>query len=342
MRPEKITFSWQSIAYVEMGVLVEDSSGNALPVRVPIKDTVCSVLKTMLLATKDSMVKLEPSAEFPALELAQIYEPKTALFIPAKTDFVQGIMALHSMANLTPAPNALDNPEDVRAYFGIFRDAVGKKLIGCRRAMTFKGLVKRKIFFWKDKELSPADSPIFALDQDFDFIIAEEGIFVLHPGQFSAEAIDNNAICKQSADALPAMETQAKFIKFSALEKYVRAHPTAAKLLASIRQRKDLGQMDEVLVKAQFLRQGIQFKDEDGMVIPEKNHELDFLRLLDRRLYDLELVAGQHELYAAGNRTQRTSASTSSANKAKASARSPRPKKAAKGATTAKHRGSTT
>lgn len=328
MRPETISFSWSNVTRAEMGVVIEDGTNSAKIVGVPIKDSVQDTLKEMLSATYSEMLKVLPTGEFPELELAQIYEPKTALFVPASTDFVNEAMTLHALANLPTAPNALDFPEDVRMYFAIFRDPVGKKLVACRRAVTFKGLVKRKIFFWKANTLAPAESPVFALDHVFDYIIAEEGIFVLHPGQFSAEAVDNKAICKQSADALPAMESRAKFIKFSALDKYVREHPMAAKLLASIRQRRDLDSMSPELVKGQFAKQGIPYKEDGGMVVPEANHEMDFLKLLDRRLYDLELVAGQHELYAAGNRTPRT-ASAATANKSPTSPRSARPRQGA-------------
>lgn len=328
MRPENCSFSWKNVARTEMGVILEDSKHQTQFLRVPIQDAVQTTLKYMLSATHAAMIKLVPAGDFPDLELAQIYEPKTALFVPATCDFVQDAMALHALSNLRLAPNALDNPDEVRIYFAIFRDPQGNKVVACRRAVTFKGLIKRKIFFWKDKTLAPADSPVFALDHEFDYIIAKEGIFILHPGQFNAEAVDNKTICKQSADGLHVMEKRAKFISFSALDAYVRTHPMAAKLLASIRQRKDLEVMSPELVKSQFTRQGIPFTEKNGMVGPAAEHEIDFLKLLDRRLYDMELIEGQHELYAAGNRTQRAATATRSS-KAKSKPKSPALKKSA-------------
>ncbi len=328
MRPENISFCWKNVTRAEMGVILEDSKHQIKILRVPITNAVQTTLKDMLSATHAAMIKLVPTDDFPDLELAQIYEPKTALFVPATWDFLQEAMALHALSNLPLAPNALDNPDEVRIYFAIFRDPRGNKVVACRRAVTFKGLIKRKIFFWKDKTLAPADSPVFALDHEFDYIIAQEGIFILHPGQFSAEAVDNKTICKQSADALPVMEKRAKFISFSALDAYVRTHPMAAKLLASIRQRKDLEVMSPELVKTQFARQGIPFTERNGMVIPVAEHEIDFLKLLDRRLYDMELIEGQHELYAAGNRTQRAATAARSF-KSKSKQKSPPAKKSA-------------
>ena len=309
MRPTDIKFHWNAVASAELGVALGKGEQPENHFQVPASGDVNKHLKEMLVTTRGSLEKLHPEGPFPSLELPELYPPQTALFLKADTDFVADAMTLLDLANLPTAPNALDDPEAIRLYFGLFMDAKGNKIAGFKRPVTFKGLAKRKLFKWnpspKGKELVLAPEAIFALDHDFDYIVTKEGIFILHPANFNSAAVNNDEICRQSAAALPAMQTRSKFIAFSKLEAFVKDHPMAAKLLASIRQRQDLDKMSKDLFRDLLTRQDVVFEEYQGMIAPASKYELDFLRVLDRRLYDLELVEGVTEQYAASGRTQR-------------------------------------
>jgi hypothetical protein len=65
--------------------------------------------------------------------------------------------------------------------------------------------------------------------------------------------------------------------------------------------RDDLAGTSFEKLKRSCRKNGIAFTVENGKIKPEDGSEIDFLELLDRRRYGVDL-AGEQELYVAPNR----------------------------------------
>ncbi len=309
MRPEQTDFQWQSIRKVQLGVCLvsKDNSGKEVEsfVYVPAKEEVHAALRKMGEKTLEWMRKEVPTGAFPKFELAEKHSAIEVLVASLKATFLSETAALYAMTNLALDPKALDDPSRVRMYFVEFYDINDKKAIGCRRAGSMKSLQRRNVVMWVKGILDVAKGDVFVLDSEFDYLITEEHVFILKPGQFEAAAVDTKVICAQAAKALPKLETTARFIRFTKLSDYVKKHPMAARLLTSIMTRDDLDKMSADKLKALLTTQAVKFTEKDGIIEPNEGSELDFLKLLDRRLYDVELVEGVKEQYQAASRSER-------------------------------------
>jgi len=58
--------------------------------------------------------------------------------------------------------------------------------------------------------------------------------------------------------------------------------------------------MEKLLGKCQSI--GIAVRTENGQIIPEDNHIVSFLQILDRREYDFDLTEDEPEIYVASSR----------------------------------------
>ena len=91
-------------------------------------------------------------------------------------------------------------------------------------------------------------------------------------------------------------------VNFAALTDFISHSKRAAKLVASIKSRDDLEHtsLDKLRNLCNILR--IEIQEEDGQILPSENHILDFLYVLDRRQYDIDITDLQPEIYVAASR----------------------------------------
>ena len=75
-----------------------------------------------------------------------------------------------------------DNPKKITYYFGVFRDNRGRKLLGVRQATQFKGAFKGHFVSVIDDTLRMVPDREFKLDNEFDFLITAQHIYILRPG----------------------------------------------------------------------------------------------------------------------------------------------------------------
>ncbi|HWY07541.1 MAG TPA: hypothetical protein VNY24_11825 [Candidatus Acidoferrales bacterium] len=91
-------------------------------------------------------------------------------------------------------------------------------------------------------------------------------------------------------------------VDFSSIESYAAHHPRAARYLASIRVQQEAKNIDKENLKKLCQRTGVKVHEVNGKLVVDEGSIMDFLGVLDRRLYEVELVKGSPESFRAASR----------------------------------------
>lgn len=198
---------------------------------------------------------------------------------------------------------------NISYYFAIFNHGNGTKSIGVKRPNMFKGLLKSKNRILKlvnDSLIIVADD-LFKLDLDYDFFVNQNNIDILHPSGFLYISKLDEQMLAHAADATNALAVRINYINFTHLAPLVANSKTAARLISSIRSRLDLEQTSQQKLLSKCTTFGIIIQEADGLIAPQDDDQLvPFLQILDRRIYDYELIDNTVEEYVAGSRAKRT------------------------------------
>jgi hypothetical protein len=284
-------------ASIEFGVAVNQDDGYY---RIPVAEGVKVHLIEMLNEFNESFHEAgEVDAPFSPSEK---YSSNERLTISVNDEAVVDLLEFYNTENI--AINALDILALSNAifYFAIFTTQNGMRYIGVKRPNQFKALLNRSIIEFIDDTLSEVRSSVFKLDSDFDFIIYSDLIQILHPTGFIYISNVENQLLTSAVTATTELVHRIGFVNFPALAEYVGTSKTCAKLIASIKSRTDLEQTDRLKLIASCQSMNIQFTEEGNMLLPETNHITDFLRLLDRREYEIDLTTIAPEIFIASSR----------------------------------------
>lgn len=292
---------------IEFGLCHDRKDGeeyHLIPTDIDLK----AALREMALTTYRLITeKGEPDPYDPA----EKYKTNERLIIPLDDPIVAKLTVLYHKENITTRAGAIKDLQDLAYYFCIYRDRTGNKLIAARRANFFKGVVKarnRLIKILGDDTLSLVDDDVFKLDLDFDFLICDRKVFILHPRGFEYTADLNNHILGRAAESIDELSSRVACIDFDSLKPHVTKYTTAARALAALRSRDDLERVSPDLIKAGCEKWGIEVVvDENGRIAPASGHEQAFLLLLDHRQYTFSLVDGETNAYTATGRTRKGS-----------------------------------
>jgi hypothetical protein len=297
----KLVFDLASVSVTEFGV-GRDDAGNQPIVVVPADADVQAALIEMAQNTWQAMIS-EAGAP-PEWEPSEKYASIERLQLPLSDELASWARSLHEAANLPTDAAALDTPSNIFCYFARMVDAAGRHLTAVRRSTQFKGVLKSRLLRVLSDSLKFVDEPIFRLDRDFDFLVDSAVVYILHPSGFEFAGKLQGAILDAVPTNIKRIQKDLPFVDLQSIEAYAVAHPRAARLLASIqgqRQSKDINK--EKLIEL-CTRTSVEVTESDGMLAVAAGHELGFLEVLDRRRYQLELVAGQPERFKASSRTR--------------------------------------
>jgi hypothetical protein len=126
-------------------------------------------------------------------------------------------------------------------------------------------------------------------------------VLILRPSGFEYIAGVEQAAADAAIEGTREIGRALRCVDFSDLADFVATHRRAARLVGSIRARDDLRRTEVDKLKRRCRENGIDFTTVRGKIKPAEGSELDFLELLDRRRYQVDLV-GEEELYIAPNR----------------------------------------
>jgi hypothetical protein len=244
-------------------------------------------------------------------QLSEKYASTEHLTYPLIQNELPDLFNMYSNSSRIPINNVdLGNElPNISYYFAIFTHANKTKSIGIKRPNLFKGLLKskNKIVRIIDDSLTIVTDDLFKLDFDFDFFINQTNIDILHPSGFLyISKLDEQTLSTASA-ATNALSQRISFINFAHLAPLVEQSKTAARLISSIKSRQDLEQTDEQRLLNKCVLFGIAMSQSNGLIAPQDDNQLiSFLQILDRRLYDYELIDNQIEQYVAASRSKKT------------------------------------
>lgn len=296
-----LAFDFKTVAVTEFGVGMEDSKGQEF-VLVPVDISVQKALREMAIATQDKMNEITETP--PHYEPSEKYGSSEHLHLPLNDDLAVHVRTLHQANNLPMNGKVLSNPSNIFCYFARMTDSKSHRLTAVRRATTFKGILKSRLVQFTTDTLKIVADKVFKLDSDFDLLTDDKGVSILRPSGFEFVGQLQEAILAAAPANVKLIQSDLPFVDFSPIQKYASEHPRAARYLASIRVQKETSNIDKVFLLKLCGSTGVKVEEIKGKLIVEDSSIMDFLGVLDRRLYQVELVKGSPESFRAGSRSR--------------------------------------
>lgn len=278
----------------------EDSAEGERYWHIPIDGHVQETLIEMLNSTIEALA----ANEMERFEFAQKYGQSEWLVAELNDPAFEKLRALFNLPPPLTNPTVLAEPGAMAYYFATFIDNKKRKIVAVRRATQFKGVIKarNRLISWIDDSLQIVKEDIFRLDQDFDYLIFHDQVWILHSTGFEYTASVDDAVTARTLQIVAEVAKSVPCVNFEALTDFVSKHRRAARLIASLRAREDIHLTSPKKLKRGCKSNGIKVVEANGQFTPEPGHEMAFLELLDRRRYVVELIDEEEELYVAPNR----------------------------------------
>ena len=291
-----------SLKTIEFGVGL-DTEAPAF-VLIPVDGDVAAALTDMV---RETLLHFEERPEWRAHEPSEKYAGTEYLRAELDDSLATGIRDLHTAENLPPDSEGLAAPELVFCYFARLFDAQERHLTALRRAAQFKGLLKRPLL----RRLKGSDDygideeDVFKLDLDFDIVADSQTIHIWRPSGFEYVARLQREILRVVPQIFAELQVDLPYVDLSSVQEFATERSRAARLAASIRSRRRVENVDQSALAEQCERTDVRIETgSDGRLRVAEGHEFGFLEVLDRRRYNVELVAGELEAFRAASRTK--------------------------------------
>lgn len=294
-----LDFDLNNVRSTEFGIGRDDDNRQTF-VRVAVDPAVQDALKEMAEFTWNTMQEKDnnPSVYLPS----EKHGATEYVYLPLADDLAERMRQLHDAQNLASNSAALNDPSLVFCYFSRLTDKNGKRLTALKRATQFKGILKNRLIRLVTDALQIVEDKVFKLDHDFDLLIDSRNVHILRPSAFEFAGRLQEAVLAAVPQNVKSIQRDLPFVDFTGIETYAEKHPRAARYLASIRTDKATKSIDRQALKKCCIEAGVEIKTLKGKVVVLDGHEIDFLEVLDRRRYTLELVKGSPERFKAGSR----------------------------------------
>jgi GTP:adenosylcobinamide-phosphate guanylyltransferase len=297
---DPVQFELRTTKVTEFGVGIDDAEGPRF-VLVPVDDEVQAALREMVAATRSAMKEVD--AKPTRYQPSEKHAAHENLHLPLNDGLAAGIRKIHQANNLNSDPAVLRDPKNVFCYFARLSDGQGQHLTAIRRASTFKGVLESRLVSFVNDALKLVEDKVFKLDQDFDFLVDSAGVHILRPSGFEFVGDLREAIMKAAPTNIKAVQADLSFVDFGPIQTYAMKHPRAARYLASIRLQ-ETKNIDKSYLKKLCNSTGVSISEVHGQLVVDENSIMDFLGVLDRRLYWLELIKGSPEPFRAASRSK--------------------------------------
>lgn len=294
-----LAFDFSAVRTVEFGV-GRDGKPKRTFCCIPIDQRVSSALQEMAQTT---WKELDKSTKHPShYEPAEKHESVEYLTMPLVDDLAQSMRELHQATNLPHDAAALTKPKQIFCYFARLTDKQDHRLTALRRATHFKGILKNRLIRFATDALKLVDDKVFKLDADFDLLVDNDHIHILRPAAFEFAGQLQQAIMDAVPTNIALLQGDVRFVDFSAIGAYASAHPRAARYLASIRSGEGTKNVDKQKLIDCCERNKVEVATRGDKLHVGDRHIMGFLEVLDRRRYEVELVAGKPEQFRALSR----------------------------------------
>ena len=290
-----IEFDFSQLKATEFGVRIDEDGVYAVPVNAAVQDALLS----MAYATIKQMQKFRNGGT--PYSPAEKHAQTEYLIVRAGDSLETAFRNLHESDDLTLDVGVLRAPDSILYYFARFTDSTDRQLTAVRRAAYFKGVMKSPLLGIFNDSLNIVNDSVFKLDNDFDLFVDSFGTHILRPSSFELLGELKRKILGAVKDNVSAIATKLPFVDLGAIESYARSRLRAARYLASIRMQELVGLEQQTLAE-RCRSLGVATREEDGRLVVCRGSEMRFLELLDRRLYELELIPNAPETYRAASR----------------------------------------
>lgn len=285
---------------VEFGVGRDASDGRSFGL-VSVRDDVQDELFSM---AKETLRQIDQAEEPPAAyDPANVPSTFEYLQLPIHDVMASEIQAIFNVPAFDRDASFPNDLSDVFCYFALFTSQDGSRLLCLRRAAQFKSLAKKKAASLRGDALQLVPDPLFQLNNEFDVLVDHETVHIIHPKSFSALARIDVATAETVSKNVKAIREQCPYVRWSNIEKHAISKPSIARLLASIRSSRHAENVDRDLLVGACIRAEVPIQDGEQIAVPD-NDIKEFLEVLNRRLYEVDLVPSHPEFYVASNRRQ--------------------------------------
>lgn len=295
----RIDFDINTIQVTDFGIGVWDDEDNPYFGKV---STNPDVQETLCQMARDTIKRFDNLDDSPELySAAELYGSTANLYLPLDNEMAVMFNDLHTAVNLPLDRSVLDDKDFIFCYFARFKDAVGRRITGVRRAIQFKSIGNR-VMGLLDDQLAIVDGPLFRLDSDFTLITDRSYMHILRPKEFEFIARLQEHILGAVSHNISVLRVSASNIDWDLIEDYAANHPRAARYVSSIRSQRWAENLDRDMLLDLCQVTGVSTRVANGRISVEEGDILDFLQVIERRRYGLELVRGRRENYVAANR----------------------------------------
>ena len=293
-------FSFDQIRSVEFCVNLHRNRDARISYLVPIDQSVQDELKNVLNATVGD---IEPEdGDWMPYELSEKYSSKESLLANIDAEAMVYVRALYEEEGWDINAAALADPARLVYYFGVFRDNQGRKLLGVRQATQFKGAFKGRFLSVIDDTLRMVADRVFKLDNQFDFLITAQHVYILHPTGFERIAEIDTFAAARAKEMTLALGAAVRFLDFTGLADYVAGHKRAARLVAGLNARDDLRAVRRSMFLKVAEETGVELERAGRKMAPKEGNEIGCLELLDHRRYTTTLKPGPKPAFVATSR----------------------------------------
>ena len=177
-------------------------------------------------------------------------------------------------------------------------------MFGVKRSSFFKGVLKQRFMSPVSDELRMFQDSLFRLDTDFDVLIDDEQVFILHIAGFETIGALQEIIKNAAAENVEALRKELSFVRIGEIDTN-SIGLTFARQLAAVKRQLVPGITFESL-RGVCDDNGVSYAVVDGRLQFGNDSLGDLLDVLDRRLYVDSLVPEFPTLYRANSRRRRT------------------------------------
>jgi hypothetical protein len=293
----------EEITNIQFGVSLSNQSEFRF---VPVDVNVQGTLKEILISTQNrvnagivGLREYEPSEK---------YATRETLYISLLDEHLEYLQNLYANTSIPVNSQPIENYiSQIDFYFVFYTLRNNAKILGVKRSTQFKSLLKSRMIRLIDDTLKNVEDTILKLDDEFDYYVYNDNVYINLPTGFQYTTQIEEFVQERAFEATNNLVVRVPFIKFTSLASFVKDSKTCAKLIASIKKRTDLEQIDRKKLIAFCKKLKIQIKiNDDDSIEPEfEDKYQDFLMVLDRRLFEYNLISNIRELYEAPSRIQK-------------------------------------
>ena len=209
---------------------------------------------------------------------------------------------LHNAGNLPSSHMALSKSDNTVCYFARFTDNTNRRLTAIRRAIQFRIIKKRNaVMQLVDDTLKLMTDPIFKLDTIFDMLIDFEMVHVIHPKSFEIIGDLKEFVRDAARNNAQSIQADIGFVNMTPVAIYAIRHIRAAKYLASIQSHGWARGISYTVLRNACNENDVDITESNGHIDVSQDI-MGFLEILDRRRYNVNLIANHPEQFRAVSR----------------------------------------